>query len=76
MPTIWSPILAAVRVVHYEAGPTIDFILGADDHLIGIAIHGDEASRLLDLLHQIIDGHGLVSIGGLSIERWLPFKLS
>jgi hypothetical protein len=35
--------------------------LHADDHLIGIAIHGDEAFGLFDLLHQIIDGHGLVS---------------
>jgi hypothetical protein len=25
----------------YKPTPTIDFILGADDHLIGIAIHGD-----------------------------------
>src|SRR5271169_1896364 len=41
----------------YESTPTIDLILGADDHLIGIAIHGDEALGLLDLLHQIIDGH-------------------
>jgi hypothetical protein len=38
--------------------PTIDFVLGADDHLIGIAIHGDEALGLLDLLHQIRNGHG------------------
>src|SRR6266446_5533229 len=58
----------------YESTPTIDFILGADDHLIGITIHGDEALGLLDLLHQIIDGHGLVSIGGLSIEPWPPLK--
>jgi hypothetical protein len=50
----------------YEPTPTIDFILRADDHLIGIAIHGDEALGLFDLLHQIIDGHGLVSIDGLS----------
>jgi hypothetical protein len=42
----------------YETTPTIDFILGADDHLIRIAIHGDEALCLLDLLHQIIDSHG------------------
>jgi hypothetical protein len=27
----------------YKPTPTIDFILGTDDHLIGIAIHGDEA---------------------------------
>jgi hypothetical protein len=56
----------------YEATPTIDFILGADDHLIGIAIHGDKALGLLDLLHQIIDGHGLVSIGGLSDRALAP----
>ncbi len=49
----------------YKPTPTIDLIFGADDHLIGIAIHGDEALRLLDLLHQISDGHALVSIGGL-----------
>jgi hypothetical protein len=42
----------------YEPTPTIDFVLGADDHLIGIAIHGDEALGLLDLLHQIRNGHG------------------
>jgi hypothetical protein len=46
--------------------------LGADDHLIGIAIHGDEALRLLDLLHQIIDGHGFVSIGGLNDRALAP----
>jgi hypothetical protein len=40
--------------------------LRADDHFIGIAIHGDEALGLFDLLHQITDGHGLVSIDGLS----------
>ena len=50
----------------YEPTPGIDFILGADDHFIGIAIHGDETLSLLDLPHQIIGGHGLVSIGGLS----------
>src|SRR6202011_3387276 len=53
----------------YESTPTIDFVLGADDHLIGIAIHGDEALGLLDLLHQIIDGHGL----GL---HWRPQRSS
>jgi hypothetical protein len=31
----------------YQPTPTIDFILCADDHLIGIAIHGDEALGLL-----------------------------
>ena len=50
----------------YKPTPTIDLIFGADDHLIGIPIHGDEALRLLDLSHQIIGGHGLVSVGGLS----------
>ena len=49
----------------YKPTPTIDLIFGADDHLIGIAIHSDEALRLLDLLHQISDGHALVSTGGL-----------
>jgi hypothetical protein len=49
----------------YKPTPTIDFILGTDDHLIGIAIHGDEALGLLDLFHQISDGHDLVSIGGI-----------
>ena len=29
----------------YEATPAIDFVLGADNHLIGVAIHGDEALR-------------------------------
>jgi hypothetical protein len=48
----------------YESTPTIDFILGTDDHFIGIAIHSDEALGFLDLLHQIIDGHGLASIDG------------
>jgi hypothetical protein len=33
-------------------------ILGANDHFIGIAIHGDEAFGFLYLLHQIVDGHG------------------
>ena len=34
----------------YESTPTIDFILGTDDHFIGIAIHSDEALGFLDLL--------------------------
>jgi hypothetical protein len=34
-------------------------ILDADDDFIGIAIHGDKALGFLDLLHQIIDSHGL-----------------
>jgi hypothetical protein len=52
----------------YQPTPTTYFILCADDHLIGIAIHGDEALGLLDLLHQIRDGNGLVSSDGLGIE--------
>jgi hypothetical protein len=28
----------------YNTAPTIDLILSADDHFIGIAIHGDKAS--------------------------------
>jgi hypothetical protein len=43
----------------YKSTPTIDLILGSDDYLIGIAIHGHEALRFLNLLHQIIDSHGL-----------------
>jgi hypothetical protein len=50
----------------YEPTPAIDLIFGADDHLIGIAIHVDEALGLFDQLHQIIDGHDLVSIVGRS----------
>jgi hypothetical protein len=42
--------------------------------LIGVAIHGDEALRLLDLLHQIIDGHGFVSIGGLNDRTLAPLR--
>jgi len=38
--------------------------LGADDHLIGIAIHSGEALGLLDLPHKIIDGLGVLSIDG------------
>jgi hypothetical protein len=34
-------------------------ILGADDDFIGIARHGDKALGFPNLLHQIIDGHGL-----------------
>ena len=30
----------------YKPTPTIDLIFGANDNLIGIAIHGDEALRL------------------------------
>jgi hypothetical protein len=48
----------------HESTPTVDFILGADDHLIGIAIHSDEALGLLDLPHKIIDGLGVLSIDG------------
>jgi hypothetical protein len=67
MRTIWSPISAAARVVRvYEAEPTIDFHLESRRSLIGIAVHRDEALRLLDLSHQIIGGHGLVSVGGFS----------
>jgi hypothetical protein len=50
----------------YKPSPAIDLIFGADDHLIGIAIHGDEALGLLDLLHQIIDCHGVVP---LAVDR-------
>jgi hypothetical protein len=53
----------------YKPTPTIDFIFGADDHLIGIAIHGDETLSLLDLLQQIIDGHGLVSIAPYGLPQ-------
>jgi hypothetical protein len=60
----------------YEPAPTIDFLLPADDHLIGIAIHSDEALGLLDLLHQIIDGRGLVFIDGLSDRARHRFKSS
>jgi hypothetical protein len=49
----------------YEPTPTIDLILGADDHFIDFAIHCDEALRLLDLLRKISNGHPLVSVGGL-----------
>ena len=49
----------------YKPTPTIDLIFGANDNLIGIAIHGDEALRLFDLLLQISDSHALVSICGL-----------
>ena len=48
----------------HKSTPTADFILGADDHLIGIAIHSDEALGLLDLPHKIIDGLGALSIDG------------
>jgi hypothetical protein len=58
----------------YESTSAIDFVLGADDHFIRIAIHGDEALSLLDRSHQIIGGHGLVSVGGLSkltVTAWV-----
>jgi hypothetical protein len=41
-------------------------ILGADDYFTSIAIHADEALGFLNLLHQILDGHGQVSICSLS----------
>jgi hypothetical protein len=48
----------------YESTPTIDFILGADDHLIGIAIHGDEAlGHLDDLMQQIACGVVYAPVG-------------
>jgi len=37
-------------------------ILGADDYFTSIAIHADEALGFLTLLHQILDGHGQVSV--------------
>jgi hypothetical protein len=52
----------------YEATPSINLIFGTDDHLIGIAIHSGEALGLLDPLHQVIDGHGLVSTDGPAVE--------
>src|SRR5438552_3327784 len=48
----------------YKPTPTIDLIFGVNDPLIGIAIHGDEALHLFDLLLQISDSHALVSICG------------
>src|SRR5262249_41364726 len=41
-------------------------IFGADDDFTSIAIHADEALGFLNLLHQILDGHGQVSICSLS----------
>ena len=64
IPTIWPPISAADGSSIHESTPTVDFILGADDHLIGIAIHSDAALGLLDLQHKIIDGLGVLSIDG------------
>jgi hypothetical protein len=46
----------------YKPTPTINLILGADDYFISIAILADEALGFLNLLHQIRDGHGQVSI--------------
>src|SRR5580704_10718697 len=43
----------------YEPTPTIDFIFGADDHFIGVAIHPDKALGFLNPSHQIVDAHGL-----------------
>jgi hypothetical protein len=49
--TIVLPISAAVRTVRFiKPTPAIDLIFGAYDHFIGIAIYGDKALRLLDLL--------------------------
>jgi hypothetical protein len=50
----------------YKPTPTINLILGADDYFTSIAIHADEALGFLNLLHQILDGHGQVSICSLS----------
>ena len=46
----------------YKPTPTINLILGADDYFTSIAIQADEALGFLNLLHQILDGHGQVSI--------------
>jgi len=46
----------------YKPTPTINLILGADDYFTSIAIHADEALGFLTLLHQILDGHGQVSV--------------
>jgi len=43
----------------YEPTPTIDFIFGADDHFIGVAIHPNKALGFLNPSHQIVDAHGL-----------------
>src|SRR5215468_1415434 len=50
----------------YQPTPTINLILGTDDYFTSIAIHADEALSFLNLLHQILDGHGQVSICSLS----------
>jgi hypothetical protein len=43
----------------YKPTPAIDLIFGANDHFISSAVNRDEALRLLNLLDQIVDGHGL-----------------
>jgi hypothetical protein len=60
----------------YESTPTIDFVLRANDYLIGIAIHGDEALGLRDLLHQVIGGHRFFSIGSRSDRALASLFLS
>jgi len=42
----------------YNTTPTVELILGADDHFIGITIRGDKAFGFLYLLNQIVDDHG------------------
>jgi hypothetical protein len=42
--------------------PAIDWILGADDDFIGIAIYRDQSLSFLNLLQQVIDSHGLGSM--------------
>src|SRR5260370_39288589 len=42
-----------------EPKPTIDFIFGADDHFVGIAMHPAETPRSLDSAQQSGDDHGV-----------------
>jgi hypothetical protein len=50
----------------YKPTPSVNLILGADDYFTSIAIYADEALGFLNLLHQIRDGLGQVSICSLS----------
>ena len=59
----------------YNTTPTVELILGADDHFIGITIHGDKAFGFLYLLHQISMVMAQVPISVQLIGRRLPGAL-
>jgi hypothetical protein len=56
----------------YESTPTIDFVLRANDYLIGIVIHGDEALGLRVSAHRV--ENGLVFLSAPAHREFLTIR--